>query len=182
MKSLPGGPWERPCKGPPRSTEATPPLPRHTHEACPKTAPLAHRQERRGDPKHHWSRTRATDAARQDCTARGRGCRSPGWVAVLRPPPPRHRVAAPRPSQHRRRRAAPRPERQQPRQQPVPTPPTRLVGSRPQPRQQSPSARRPPRRRGQPRELAPRQLVLLEPPALGHLVRRPAGRQGPTRH
>ena len=57
-----------------------------------------------------------------------------------------------------------------------------VVEDRPQPRQQSPSARRPPRRRGQPRELAPRQLVPPKPPALGHLVRRPAGRQGPARH
>jgi hypothetical protein len=157
-------------------------LPRHTHEARPKTAPLAHRQERRGDPKHHWSRTGATDAARRDYAARGRGCRSPGRVAVLRPPPPRHRVAAPRPSQRRQRQAAPRPERQQPRQKPVPAPATHLVGSRTQPRQQSPSARRPPRRRGQPRELAPQQLVPPEPPTLLHLVRKPAGRQGPARH
>jgi hypothetical protein len=87
-------------------------LPRHTHEARPKTAPLAHRQERRGDPKPHWSRTGATDAAHRDCAARGRGCRSPGWVAVPRHPPLRHQVAAPRPSQHRRRWVTPRPERQ----------------------------------------------------------------------
>jgi hypothetical protein len=123
----------------------------------------------------------------------------PGRVVVLRLPPPRrwhllqpaHRVppwprgqvpdrrpqvAAPRPSRHRRRRVAPRPERQQPRQKPVPAPSTRPVGSRPRPRQQPPSARRPPQRRGQPRGLAPRQLVPPEPPALGHLVRRPADR------
>jgi hypothetical protein len=159
-----------------------PPLPRHTREARPKTAPLAHRQERRGDPKPHWSRTGATDAARWDCAARGRGCRSPGRVAVLRPPPPRHQAATPRPSQRRRRRVPPRPQRQPPRRKPVPTPATRLVGSRLQPHQQSPSARRPPQRRSRPRELAPRQLVPPGPPALGHLVKRPAGRRGPVRH
>jgi hypothetical protein len=75
LNSLPGGSWECPCEGPPRSTEATPPSPRHTHEARPKTAPLAHRRGRREDPKPHWSRTGATDAACRDCGAKGRGCR-----------------------------------------------------------------------------------------------------------
>jgi hypothetical protein len=81
LSSLPGGSWERPCEGPPRSTEATPPLPRHTHEARPKTAPLAHRQERIGDPKPHWSRTGATDAARRDCARMGRGSAPPSSEA-----------------------------------------------------------------------------------------------------
>jgi hypothetical protein len=94
----------------------------------------------------------------------------------------RPRVAAPRPSQHRRRRVAPQPKQQRPWQKPVPAPTTRLGGSRPWPRQQSPLTRRPPRRRGQPRELAPRQLVLPKPPARGHLVQRSAGRQSPMRH
>jgi hypothetical protein len=70
----------------------------------------------------------------------------------------------------------------QPRQKLVPTPATRQVGSRPRPHQQSPLARRPPRQRGQPGELAPRQLVPPEPPAWGHLVWRPADRRGPMRH
>jgi hypothetical protein len=119
------------------------------------------------------------------------------------PPPPRHRhplqsahrvppwlrgqvsdrrprVAAPRPSHRRRRRVAPWPERQQPRQKPVPAPATHHVGSRPRPRQQSPSARWPPRRRDQPRRLAPRRLIPPEPPAWGHLVKRPADRRGPV--
>jgi hypothetical protein len=86
LKSLPGGSWERPCKGPPRSTGATPPLPRHTHEARPKTAPPTHRQERRGDPRPHGSRTEATGAAPRNCAARGQGCRSTGRVTVPRPP------------------------------------------------------------------------------------------------
>jgi hypothetical protein len=43
-------------------------------------------------------------------------------------------------------------------------------------------ARRPPRWRGQPGELAPWQLVLPEPPAWGHLVWRPADRLGTVRH
>jgi hypothetical protein len=163
LKSLPGGSWERPCKGPPRSTKATPPLPRHTHEARPKIAPLAHRQERRGDPRPHGSGTGATDAARRDCVTRGQGCRSPGRVVVPRPLPPRHQVATPRPSQHRRRRVTPRPEQQRPRQQLVPAPATCLAGPRPQPRQQPPPARRPPQQRSQPWELTPRQLVPPEP-------------------
>jgi hypothetical protein len=98
------------------------------------------------------------------------------------PPPPRHQVATPRPSQHRRRRVAPRPERQRPRQQPVPAPAACPVGPRPWPRQQPPPARRSPRQKSQPRELAPRQLVPPEPPAVGRLARRSAGRRGPTRH
>jgi hypothetical protein len=104
LKLLPGGTWERPCKGPPRSTGATPPLPRHTREARPKTALPAHRRERRGDPRPHGSGTEATGAAPRDCAARGQGCRSMGKVAVPRPPPPRHQVVTPRPSQHRRDR------------------------------------------------------------------------------
>jgi hypothetical protein len=186
-------------------TEATPPLPRHAREARPKTAPLSHRQEQRGVSKHHGPRIGAVDAARWDLAAQGRGHRSPGRAAVLRPPSPRHRhplrstrrepprlrgqvsdrrpqIAAPRPSQHRRWRVAPQPEQLQPRQKPVLAPTTRLVGSRPRPRRQSPSTRRLPRRRGQPRELAPRQLVPPEPPARGHLMQRLAGRRGPVRH
>jgi hypothetical protein len=89
------------------------------------------------------------------------------------PPPPRHQVATPRPSQRRRRRVAPRPERQRPRQQPAPA----LAA-----RQQPPPARRLPRQKSQPRELAPRQLVAPEPPAVGRLARRSAGRRGPARH
>jgi hypothetical protein len=98
------------------------------------------------------------------------------------PPPSRHQVATPRPSQHRRRRVAPRPERQRPRKQPAPAPAACLVGPRPQPHQQPPPARRPPRQRSQPRELAPRQLVPPEPPAVGRLARGSAGRRGPARH
>jgi hypothetical protein len=60
LKSLPGGSWERPWKGPPGSTKATPPSPRHTRKARPKSAPLAHRQEQGGVPKHHGSRTGAS--------------------------------------------------------------------------------------------------------------------------
>jgi hypothetical protein len=98
------------------------------------------------------------------------------------PPPPRHQVATPRPSQHRRRRVAPRPKRQRPRQQPAPAPAACLVGPRPRPCQQPPPARRPPRQKSQPRELAPRKLVPPEPPAVGRLARRSAGRRGPARH
>jgi hypothetical protein len=64
---------------------ATPPLLRHTRGAHPKTAPLAHRQERRRDPKPHGSRTEATDAAPRSSTAKGRGCRSAGRIAFPRP-------------------------------------------------------------------------------------------------
>jgi hypothetical protein len=77
LNSLPGGSWECPCEGPPRSTEATPPSPRHTHEARPKTAPLAHRRGRREDPKPHWSRTGATAAPRT-----GRGSTPPSSEAT----------------------------------------------------------------------------------------------------
>ena len=98
------------------------------------------------------------------------------------PPPPRHQVATPQPSQHRRRRVAPRSERQRPRQQPAPAPAACLVCPRPRPHQQPPPARRPPRQRSQPKELAPRQLVSPEPPAVGRLARRSAGRRGPARH
>jgi hypothetical protein len=57
-----------------------------------------------------------------------------------------------------------------------------LVGPRPLPRQPPPPARRPPRQKSRPRELAPRQLVSPEPPAVGCLARRTAGRRGPARH
>jgi hypothetical protein len=50
LKPLPGGFWERPCRKPPATTGATPPLLRHTRGARPRTAPPAHRQERRRDP------------------------------------------------------------------------------------------------------------------------------------
>jgi hypothetical protein len=134
------------------------------------------------DPRPHGSGTKATGAAPRSCAARGQGCRSTGRVAVPRPPPPRHQVATPRPSQRRRRWVAPRPERQRPRQQPAPAPVACLVGPRPRPRQQPPPARRPPRQKSQPQELAPRQLVPPEPPAVGRLARRSAGRRGPARH
>jgi hypothetical protein len=68
------------------------------------------------------------------------------------------------------------------RQQPAPAPAACLVGPRPRPRQQPPPARRPPRQKSQPRELAPRQLVPPEPPTVGRLARRSAGRRGPARH
>jgi hypothetical protein len=182
LKSLPGGSWERPCKRPPRMTGATPPLPRHTHGARPKTAPPAHRQERRRDPRPHGSGTEAIGAAPRSCAARLQGCRLTGRVTVPRLPPPRHQVATPRPSQRRRRRVAPRLGRQRPRQRPAPAPTACLVGPRPRPSQQNPPARWPPRQKSQPRELAPQQLVPPEPPAVGRLARRSAGRRGPARH
>jgi hypothetical protein len=163
-------------------TGATPPLPRHTRGARPNTAPPAHRQERRRDPKPHGSETGATSAGPWSSAAQGQGCRSAGRVAVPRPPPPRHRVATPRPSQRRRRRVAPRPGRQRLRQQPAPALTACLVGPRPRPRQPPPPARRPPQQKSRPRELAPRQLVSPEPPAVGRLARRSAERRGPARH
>jgi hypothetical protein len=98
------------------------------------------------------------------------------------PHPPRHQVATPRPSQRRRRWVAPRPGRQRPRQQPAPALAACLVGPRPWSRQPPPLARRLPRQKSRPRELAPRQLVPPEPPAVGRLARRSAGRRGPARH
>jgi hypothetical protein len=86
LKSLPGGSWGRLCKRPPRMTGATPPLLRHTRGARPKTAPPAHRQERRRDPMSHGSGTGATSAAPRSSTAQGPGCRSAGRAAF--PPPP----------------------------------------------------------------------------------------------
>jgi hypothetical protein len=85
LKSLPGGSWGRPCRRPPRMTGATPPLLRHTRGARPKTAPPAHRRERRRDPKLHGSGTGATGAAPRSSTAQGQGRRSAGRVAVPRP-------------------------------------------------------------------------------------------------
>jgi hypothetical protein len=115
---------------------------------------------------------------RSACPRRSLGSRRTGMRSPLpktgrssAPPPPRHRdplqsthrvpprlrrrasdhrprATAPQPSQHQRRRVAPRAERQQPRQKLVPAPVARQVGSGPRPRQQSPPARRPPRRRG----------------------------------
>jgi hypothetical protein len=181
QKSLPGESWGRPCKRPPRMTEATPPLPQHIRGARPKTAPPARRQEQRRDPRPHGSGTGATSAAPRSSAVQGQGYRSAGWVAVPRPPPPRHQVATPRPSQRWQRRAAPRPGRQRLRQQPAPAPGACLVGPRPRPRQPPPPTRRPPRQKSQPRELAPRQLEPPEPPAVGHLARRSAGRRGPAR-
>jgi hypothetical protein len=130
LKSLPGGSWERPCKRPPRMTGATPPLPQRTRGARPKTAPPAHRQGRRRDPRPHGSGIGATGVAPRSSAAQGQGCHSAGRVAVPRPPPPRHQVATPRPSQRRRRRVAPRPGRQRLRQQPAPAPTACLVGPR----------------------------------------------------
>jgi hypothetical protein len=98
------------------------------------------------------------------------------------PPPPRHQVATPRPSQRRRRRVAPWPGRQRLRQQLAPALAACLVGPRSRSRQPLPPARRSPRQKSQPRELAPRQLEPLEPPVVGHLARRSAGRRGPARH
>jgi hypothetical protein len=139
-------------------------------------------QERRRDPRPHGSGTGATGAAPRSSAAQGQGCCSAGRVAVPCPPPPRHQVATPRPSQRRRRRVAPRPGQQRLRQQPAQAPAACLVGPRPQPRQPPPPARRPPRQKSRPRELAPRQLEPPEPPAVGRLARRSAGRWGPARH
>jgi hypothetical protein len=105
-----------------------------------------------------------------------------GTGRVSTPPPPRHQVATPRPSQRRRRQVAPRPGRQQLRQQLALAPVACLVGPRPRPRQPPPPARQPPQQKSQPWELAPRQLVPLEPSAVGHLARRSAERRGPARH
>jgi hypothetical protein len=58
---------------------------RHTRGARPKTAPPAHRQERRRDPKPHGSGTGATGAAPRSSTAQGQGCRSAGRIAFPRP-------------------------------------------------------------------------------------------------
>jgi hypothetical protein len=85
LKPLPGGSWGRPCRRPPAMTVATPPLPRHTHGARPKTAPPAHRQERRRDPKPHGSGTGATGAAPRSSAAQGQGFRSAGRTASPRP-------------------------------------------------------------------------------------------------
>jgi hypothetical protein len=85
LKSLHGGSWGRPCKRPPRMTGATPPLLGHIRGARPKTAPPAHRQERRRDPKPHGSGTGATGAASRSSTAQGQGCRSAGRIAFPRP-------------------------------------------------------------------------------------------------
>jgi hypothetical protein len=66
-------------------TGATPPLLRHTRGARPKTAPPAHRQERRRDPKPHGSGTGATGAASRSSATQGQGCRSAGRIAFPRP-------------------------------------------------------------------------------------------------
>jgi hypothetical protein len=105
-----------------------------------------------------------------------------GTGRVSTPPPPRHQEATPRPSQCRRRQVAPRPGRRRLRQQLALAPVACLVGPRPRPRQPPPPARRPPRQKSQPRELAPRQLLPPEPPAVGRLARRSAERRGPARH
>jgi hypothetical protein len=85
LKSLPGESWGRPCKRPPRMTGATPPLLRHIRGARPKTAPPAHRRERRRDPKPHGSGTGATGAASQSSAAQGQGCRPARRIAFPRP-------------------------------------------------------------------------------------------------
>jgi hypothetical protein len=164
LKSLPGGSWGRPYKRPPRMTGATPPSLRHTRGARPKTAPPAHRQERRRDPKPHGSGTGATGAASRSSAAQGQGCRPAGRIAFPRPPPPRHRAPTPRPSQRRQRQVAPRLGWQRLQQQLAPAPTACPVGPRPRPRQPPPPARRPPRQKSRPRELAPRRPVPPEPP------------------
>jgi hypothetical protein len=112
QKPLPGGFWGRPCRKPPATTGATPPLLRHTRGARPKTAPPAHRQERRRDPRPHGSGTGATGADPRSSAAQGQGCRSAERIAFPRPPPPRHRAPTPRPSQCRQQQVAPRLGRQ----------------------------------------------------------------------
>jgi hypothetical protein len=68
-----------------KDDRSDPPLLRHTRGAPPKTAPPAHRQERRRDPKPHGSRTGATGAASRSSAAQGQGCRSAGRIAFPRP-------------------------------------------------------------------------------------------------
>jgi hypothetical protein len=84
-KPLPGGFWGRPCRKPPATTGATPPLLRHTHGARPKTAPPVHRRERRRDPRPHGSGTGATSADPRSSVAPRQGCRSAGRIAFPRP-------------------------------------------------------------------------------------------------
>jgi hypothetical protein len=85
LKPLPRGFLGRPCRRPPATTEATPPLLQHTRGARPKTAPPAHHQERRRDPKPHGFRTGATGVAPRSSAAQGQGCCSAGRITFPHP-------------------------------------------------------------------------------------------------
>jgi hypothetical protein len=112
LKPLPGGFWGHPCRKPPATTGATPPLLRHTRGARPRTAPPAHHRERRRDPRPHGSGTGATGADPRSSVAQRQGCRSAGRIVSPRPPPPRHQAPTPRPSQRRQQQVTPRLGRQ----------------------------------------------------------------------
>jgi hypothetical protein len=60
LKPLPGGFWGRPCRKPPATTGATPPLLQHARGAHPRTGPPVHRRERRRGPRPRGSGIRAT--------------------------------------------------------------------------------------------------------------------------
>jgi hypothetical protein len=105
-----------------------------------------------------------------------------GTDRVSTPPPPGHQASTPRPSQRRQQPVAPRLGRRRLQWRQVPARPARPVGPGPRPRQPPLLARWPPRQKSRPRELAPRQLVPPEPPAVGHLAKRSAEWQGPERH
>jgi hypothetical protein len=85
LKPLPGGFWGRPCRKPPATTGATPPLLRHTRGAHPRTGPPVHRRERRRDSKPHGSGTGAAGASPRSSAAQRRGCRPAGRIASPRP-------------------------------------------------------------------------------------------------
>jgi hypothetical protein len=86
LKPLPGGFWGRPCRKPPATTGATPPLLQHTRGAHPRTVPPVHRQERKRGPRPHGSGTGAAGAGPRSSAAQRRGCRPAGWIAPPRPP------------------------------------------------------------------------------------------------
>jgi hypothetical protein len=119
-------------------------------------------------------------------SAKEAGFRSPTSVMAaalsLWPRLGRSETTSTQPSQHQWRRVAPRANQRRPRQEQVPAPATRQVGSGPRPRQRPPPARWLSQWRGQPGRLAPWQLVPPGPPARGRLVRRPANRRGALRH
>ena len=69
LKPLPGGFWGRPCRKPPATTGAIPPLLQHTREAHPRTGPPVHRRERRRGPRPRGSGIGATGAGPQGSAA-----------------------------------------------------------------------------------------------------------------
>jgi hypothetical protein len=179
LKPLPGGFWGRPCRKPPVTTGATPPLFQHARGAHPRTGPPVHRRERRQGPRPHGSGIGASGVGPRGSAAQRRGCRPAGRIA--RPPLTRHWAPTHQPSRRWQQPVALRLGRRRLRWRQAPAWPARQAGSGPRRRQPPPLSRWPPRQKSPPREPAPQRQATPEPPAVKRLAKGSAERQGPGR-